>query len=144
MPINYLVDVPAQSMWVETPVWVHPGDVLDFSAKGTWIDGVIRCSANGYRARIFYALNLLPRIPDEGRYFRLMGRIVPGGTAPAQDEPGATFPVGKRNNRTVAAVGRLFVFANDRRGFYWNNRGSVQLAIAKTSALPAITVRDEI
>ncbi len=126
-----IVKVPANRMWVETPVWVQAGDTLYFRADGAWVDAVIPCSANGYPASVFYALGRPPRIPDKGRYFRLMGRIVPRGTEPADDDPDATFPIGARSEHPPTQSGRLFVFANDRIGYYWNNWGSVRLSISK-------------
>ena len=123
------LNVPSHATWVATPVWVQAGDRLVFRAEGTWFDAVIPCSADGYPAPFFYALNLLPRIPDDGRYFRLMGRIVADGQQPSTDDATATFAIGTACQRNVAAAGRLFAFANDRAGFYWNNFGSVRLSI---------------
>lgn len=127
-------DVSSRPEWVATPVWVAPGDTLVFSASGVWVDATIPCSANGYPAPLFYAAGLFPRIKDDGRYFRLMGRIVADGQQPASDDPGATFAIGIGLTRTFDAKGRLFVFANDREGFYWNNWGSVTLSVEKKSA----------
>lgn len=126
-----LVEVSARRMWVETPVWVQPGDRLEFRAEGTWVDAYIPCSADGYPAAILYALHLPPRIADNGRYLRLMGRIAPGGVAPTKDLPTATFPIGTRCQFRAEQAGRLFVFANDRVGFYWNNWGSLKLTVSR-------------
>ena len=126
-----IVEVPARRMWVDTPVWVKPGDVLSFRASGTWVDAYIPCSADGYPASLLYALNRPPRIADDGRYFRLMGRIVADGTEPEQDDPGATFAIGSSLEWQSPVPGRLFVFANDRLGYYWNNLGSVQLTVSR-------------
>jgi hypothetical protein len=92
---------------------------------------VIPCTADGYAAGFFYAMHELPRIPDDGRYFRLMGRISTDGKQPADDVPDLTFPIGaNRIGWKANAEGRLFVFANDRKGFYWNNWGAIRLTIA--------------
>jgi len=124
-----LIEVPSKLMWVGTATWVKAGDTLSFRADGTWVDAVIPCSADGYSAPLFYSINRLPRIPDDGRYFRLMGRIVPDGIQPQHDDVTATFPVGCKSERSVTTQGRLFVFANDRVGYYWNNWGSVTLRV---------------
>jgi hypothetical protein len=76
------VQVVARKQWNSSPIWVTPGDTLHFRATGTWYDAYIPCSADGYRASLFYRLGILPRVPDDGRYFRLMGRIVEDGKEP--------------------------------------------------------------
>lgn len=126
-----VIEVPARSIWVETPVWVKAGDALTLRADGTWIDAVIPCSADGYPAPFFYALGRPPRIPDGNRYFRLMGRIVADGAVPRQDDPAVTFPIGTSREWQATSPGRLFVFVNDRAGYYWNNWGSVRLTVIK-------------
>ena len=131
------LDVSSRETWVATPVWVQAGDRLVFRANGTWFDAIVPCSADGYPAPFFYALNLLPRIPDDGRYFRLMGRITADGQQPSSDDAAATFAIGTASELSVAAGGRLLVFANDRAGFYWNNFGSVRLSIQIVRAHPA-------
>lgn len=128
-----VITVSSRDVWKETPVWVRPGDTLVLTAHGIWVDAVIPCSADGYPAGLFYTLNRLPRIPDDGRYFRLMGRIVADGIAPRRDDPAATFTIGSHCRRPIVESGRLFVFANDRIGYYWNNWGTISLAIEKYS-----------
>jgi hypothetical protein len=123
------VEVPSRETWVATPVTVEPGQVLHFRAEGTWWDAVIPCSADGYPAPFFYALGRPPRIPDDGRYFRLMGRVVADDAPPATDDPSQTFVIGRQSEWTTPQRGRLYVFANDAPGFYWNNWGSVTLTI---------------
>jgi hypothetical protein len=110
-------EVPANQLWVDTSVQVEAGETLKFSASGKWVDAFIPCSADGYAAPLFYALGVLPRIPDDGRYFRLMGRISPTGIEPTDDHAATTFVIGNRCQREIAQSGRLFVFANDRKGF---------------------------
>jgi len=129
-----IIEVPARLLWKATSVWVQPGDVLHFRASGLWFDAVIACSADGYGASLFYRLNVPPRIPDNGRYFRLMGRIVESGVEPAQDDVAETFPIGCETTRTFSKGGLLFVFANDHMGAYWNNWGSLTLAVDKQAS----------
>jgi hypothetical protein len=123
--------VRSRAQWVATPIRVRAGEILSFSATGTWWDAVIPCSADGYAARLFYALGKLPRIPDDGRYFRLMGCVVPGDIAPTADLSAATFAIGTKLHRAFSEAGRLFVFCNDKEGFYWNNWGSVTLTVER-------------
>ena len=122
--------VESRLTWNRTPFTVKAGDWLHLRASGTWWDAFIPCSADGYAAPWFYALNVLPRIPDNGRYFRLMGRIVAGDQAPATDDIAATFAIGTDLLLEAKTDGRLFVFANDHAGAYWNNIGTVTLTAA--------------
>src|SRR5229473_2056160 len=133
-----LIEVPARVLWKATSVWVQPGDALHFRASGRWVDAVIACSADGYHASLFYRLNVLPRIPDDGRYFRLMGRLVESGAEPAQDDVAETFPIGCDSTRTFIKGGLLFVFASDHPDAYWNNWGSVTLTVDKETSPKAI------
>ncbi|WP_155710279.1 hypothetical protein [Burkholderia stagnalis] len=125
------IEVPSRMEWVNTRIRVQSGERLRFNANGTWFDAVIPCSADGYPASCFYALKLRPRIPDGGRYFRLMGRIVTSGVEPVLDDPAETFPIGARSERQATSSGVLFVFANDRIGYYWNNWGMVTLTVSR-------------
>jgi hypothetical protein len=119
--------VDSRVEWNRTPFVVKTGDRLRLRASGTWWDAFIPCSADGYGAPWFYALKVLPRIPDNGRYFRLMGRIVADDQAPADDDIAATFVIGTDCAFEAKTDGRLFVFVNDHKGAYWNNWGSVTL-----------------
>lgn len=130
-PSSTSLAVPAVRMWVATDVWVQPGDALAFRATGTWVDAVVPCSADGHEAPLLYQLGQLPRIPDDERYFRLMGRVVTSGRGPEGDDIPATFPIGTKSERRFAERGCLFVFANDKRHFYWNNRGAVTLTVTR-------------
>jgi hypothetical protein len=123
------IAVRASKRWVATPIIASAGQVLHFSTAGVWWDAIVPCGAEGYPAPLFYAADLPPRIPDEGRYFRLMGRIVPGGQQPILDDLAATFRIGANSAHEVMDTGRLFVFANDHARAYWNNWGQITLAI---------------
>lgn len=123
--------VPARPQWVATPVEVKAGDLLTFTASGTWVDFYIPCSADGFAAPLFYLLKKPPRIDDKDRYFRLMGRIVAPDDPPAADDPSATFPIGRRGAHIAERPGLLYVFANDRAGHYWNNWGQVHLRVQR-------------
>jgi hypothetical protein len=103
---------------------------LSFQASGTWVDFYIPCSADGYWAGPFYWIGKPPRIPDGNRYFRLMGRIAAPDAPPASDDPASTFVIGAKAERTADRDGRLYVFANDRAGHYWNNWGKVTLSVS--------------
>jgi hypothetical protein len=124
-----IIQVPAYPPWVDTGISVTEGTRLRFHAVGVWVDAFIPCTAAGYPAPLFYATGHPPRIPDDGRYFRLMGRIAPGPKPPADDDPAQTFVIGVQSEHVAASDGVLFVFANDRIGYYWNNWGEVTLTV---------------
>ncbi len=123
------VCVPARARWFATPALVQAGDTLRLSASGTWVDFVIPCSAEGWDAGWLYKMGVVPRIPDEGRYYRLMGRIGDENAPPDSDDALVTFAIGTQNTVEAKRAGRLYVFANDRDGFYWNNWGCLSLHI---------------
>ena len=132
-------------MWRRTPIIVKAGETLDLTARGTWWDFWIPCSADGYPAGLFHALGVPPRVIDDHRYFRLMGRIGDPGFPPSTDTPlapqgpDATFVIGRHAVYTSQRAGRLYVFANDHDGMYWNNWGSVQLTVTRKE--PSATTR---
>ncbi|RUL78382.1 hypothetical protein [Dyella choica] len=125
------VQVPSCMPWVATALEVDKGDRLIFASTGTWVDAFIPCTAEGYPAPLFYAFNHPPRVRDADRYFRLMGCIVADGKEPGTDDLDQAFPIGRSAQLIAQSTGMLFVFANDREGYYWNNWGQVQLAIQR-------------
>lgn len=132
MPIATVVlDVPSAIEWVPTNVLVRANDRLAFSATGTWKDWFINCDADGYDGRILYFIGRPPRIDDSGRYFRLMGRIL-SDNEPRVDDPSKTFAIGRAAAISADRSGLLYVFANDRLGYYGNNSGQVRLTIELT------------
>jgi hypothetical protein len=136
------IDVPSHREWVDTGVDVEPGDVLELTATGFWWDAWIRTSSDGYSAPLFYKAGKTPRILDGDKYFRLMGRIGDRSGPPSTDTqlsahgPDATFAIGRHVVRTAERSGRLYVFANDRQGYYWNNWGQVRLTITRRTGPP--------
>lgn len=128
-----VIRIPSKERWVDTNIIVKPGDSLTFHAQGIWWDAYIPCGADGYPASMFYALNRPPRILDEGRYFRLMGRVIALGQKPGEDDPAQTFVIGRRSQRRFDRGGKLYVFCNDRPGYYWNNWGSIDLTIERST-----------
>ena len=93
-----------------------------------WTDLFIGTDANGYANSpisciqdLFRGLKPLP----EKNWFALAGAI---------DRPrNAPFLIGNdRNPIVMKADGQLILFANDAAGFYWNNFGSLLVAITRT------------
>lgn len=131
---SQMLHVPCREPWVATNVEIHRGDQLIFEACGVWVDAFIPCTADGYAAALLYAIDRPPRVPDGNRYFRLMGRIVEDGKPPIADDAAKTFPIGRSAKLRADRAGLLFVFANDRAGYYWNNFGQVRLTIQRIQA----------
>lgn len=127
-------EISSHPKWVATDSLVNKGDVVDFRATGVWVDFYIPCGANGYPAGLFYWLKQFPRIDDNGRYFRLMGRVGDPNRPPSDDDRAATFVIGTARTVTLDRSGRIYVFANDKKNMYWNNWGHVNLTISLVSA----------
>jgi hypothetical protein len=135
------ISIPSHQEWVDTGINVAKDEKMDLVAQGHWWDFVIRCTADGYSkfpASFFYAIGESPRETDDGRYFRLMGRIIDPANPPSNNtsdsrldpnDPDGTFIIGEHAVYTAKRSGRLYVFANDKRGwfFYGNNWGHVWL-----------------
>ena len=77
---------------------------------------------------------------DQGRYFRLMGRIAAPGAPPehttqlSPTDPDASFVIGRGATITARRSGRLWVFANDGWDRYGNNWGHVTLTVRRVPA----------
>jgi hypothetical protein len=92
-----------------------------------WIDFFIRATEDGYwRGPIWFIQELfrgLKPLPAKN-WFALAGAI---------DHP-TNFPFligGETEPISVGASGDLILFANDAKGFYWNNLGSLMVAITR-------------
>lgn len=92
-----------------------------------WIDFFIRATAAGYRRspiwftqELFRGLKPLPT----NNWFALVGAIDHPNNCP--------FLVGEETEPiSMQANGMLILFANDAKGFYWNNFGSLLVAITR-------------
>lgn len=112
-----------------TPFQVEQGSDYEFYALPyqSWVDFFIPSSAAGYARgpvapvqELFRGLKPLPQV----NWFALVGAIGRPTNHP--------FLIGDgRKLVTVAANGRLILFANDAAGFYWNNFGSLAVAITR-------------
>lgn len=131
---SFGMDVPSFTPWFDTGIDVQAGEVLNFVSEGRWRDSSQICDADGYKAPYFYAAGFAPRVADDGQYFRLMGHIHKAGVFPgdASSDPAthASFPIGTGGSYRVPQAGRLYVFANDHAGFYWNNSGAIHLTVS--------------
>ena len=121
--------VTCEERWVRVPGKVVAGRTIETHATGKWNDSYIRCGPEGYWAPLFYFVGRPPRIPDEMRYFRLLGRVYGSDTPPPSEDCQETFVIGRGRLVTPTRSGWLYVFANDGFDRYFNNRGAVALSV---------------
>jgi len=96
--------------------------MYSLSARGRWKDASIECDAAGYpSANVFQRLTeRLRRVPG-APWFALIGAV---------DRRSETcFVIGAGRTVVAPASGELTCFANDLRGFYFNNDGSVTVTV---------------
>lgn len=140
------------------------GDQFGTSSQ-FWYDGGLRVNAEGYSSyfdtisncfvgmgRCRSHLKKRRRIPKAnwmslacaiGEYVRPLVQVQPGEEAStrwlplneATLEP-TLFSVGKSVHFQAPFTGQLICFANDAHTLYWNNRGSIQVTIERTSWPP--------
>lgn len=115
----------ANRRWNDTGIDVAYGDVLHFSAIGNWFDASYEASPDGYDAPVWLdILARLRRCPD-ANWFELCGVIGRVSTG--------AFAIGSKSEISMPRNGRLYLFANDVKGFYWNNSGALQVTISAAS-----------
>ncbi len=113
-----MTTIHACRFWSDTGIELEAGRKYGLRAEGHWWDAFIRCSAAGYRNTLFRALENHRRVPGSD-WFALIGSI--------DRDPAATFEIGTELLLTAPRTGRLWCFANDLPGMYWNNWGAVEL-----------------
>ncbi len=90
----------------------------------TWKDffGLITCGPEGFSYRLFRKHLRVPSKP----YFYLCGLVDDGTDV-------HTFAIGKQplHGWKAPATGKLYLFANDVPGFYWNNRGEMIVIVER-------------
>ena len=118
--MHVLID--SRQVWCDTGVRLVAGRTYRLSARGTWRDASIVSDAAGYGSRnLFQRLTEgLRRVPD-APWFALIGAI--------HRQPATQFVIGTDCVFTAPQDGELTCFANDLRGFYFNNDGTVTLAV---------------
>jgi hypothetical protein len=122
------VEISARKLWNDTGIDVKEGERYRLRADGTWRDLLILSGPDGYDAPWYSLGQRLAggrrRVPS-ARWFALIGAVSDGRSKP--------FVIGSECLATMPASGSLRCFANDVRGFYWNNFGAVSLRIERLS-----------
>lgn len=114
------VEIHSREYWNNTGLAVLSEEKYLFVSKGEWIDSFIPADADGFSKWYMAAFNLLKRSPED-KWFALMGSV-------NFKNP---FLVGKNKSIEFRESGTLYCFANDVKGFYGNNKGSITLKITR-------------
>jgi hypothetical protein len=149
------VDVPAADGWAATGLWLEPG-TYTFKAGGSWSSaGTPVGPAGGTRPSTFGNLigsaigraegllrravkNDSPSIVGGRREHDLPWMSLVGYVAnEKRDKSGRVLPgcgheripIGAGTTQRINRPGYLYAFANEAWGYYWNNRGAVQLTV---------------
>lgn len=111
--------VRARSVWGDTELDLVKGASYEFTANGEWVDFFIRCDAAGYPGlRYQNWLRRSLRVPG-AQWFALCGAV--------DRDLEKSFVIGSRLVYPAKSAGRLYCFANDVPGWYWNNWGSINV-----------------
>lgn len=119
------VDIVARDYWNNTGIVLERGVRYKLTAEGEWKDRSIVSSASGYSRSLNWLQRLtqhLRRAP-ELRWFALVGAL--------DRDLSTRFLIGESVVYTPIRDGQLTCFANDLRGFYSNNSGSVRLTVER-------------
>jgi len=120
--------VRAWNHWTRNPILLQDGE-YEFRADGCWADLIIPCGPDGYPTPCWSWLQRQLtgwRRAPAANWLALCGAV---------RRPGAknhVFVIGKASHHTLPE-GKLYCFANDVYGFYWNNFGSVMVTMRKLS-----------
>lgn len=121
--------IQADTLWNHTGIILETGVTYRFEVHGTWYDASIDCGGEGYEMReripwylwpAFWAAQCLKPLPTGERWFQLVGKV-----------EGQVFEIGGGATLTSPGSGELLCAANDARGFYCNNRGSLSLVVTR-------------
>ena len=157
------LDVFAAQKWNETGLWLEAGCAYAFTARGEWIDSSIKCGPAGASDGNFQPAELahvagtaLGKVEDwfkalanndaaafrftkrheDMPWFCLVGAVANGGGVDAKGHtlPHESFMIGADRVYIPKKSGYFFAYANDAWNCYGNNRGHVQLSVAKQAA----------
>ena len=109
------ITVCAREPWNDTGIDLDADGVYRFNATGHWIDLVIWTDADGYDSLLIQHQFESKRRVANQKWFTLIGTI--------GKHDDTAFVIGKEKTWTSPAQGRLFAYANDVPGFYFNNFG---------------------
>ena len=114
------ISICSKIFWNETDIEIQNGEEYKFVAEGQWKDLLMKCDADGYTSLYMSLYNRWKR-SKENNWFALMGNI----------HQTNDFLIGKTNQYIFNESGKLFCYANDVKGFYWNNFGGISLTVTR-------------
>jgi hypothetical protein len=118
------IPIMAGAYWNDTNIDMDAGERYMLTASGRWIDFFIPSSPDGYSSPLssIMLLNRFLRHPA-GKLFSLIGCL--------DRRVEQQFIIGRGVTFDPEVSGRLYCFANDVPGFYWNNWGHIALTIKR-------------
>lgn len=114
------ISICSRKYWNETDIQIFNGDEYKFETTGFWKDLLKKCDADGYTNLYMNLYNKWKR-SGNNNWFALIGSI----------NQTDDFLIGTNTQKAFDKDGKLFCYANDVTGFYWNNFGQVSLKITR-------------
>jgi len=115
-----IISIYSKTFWNETNIEIQAGEEYKLEANGIWKDLFMKCDGDGYTSLYMSLYNRWKR-SRENNWFALMGSI----------NQNNDFLIGKTNQIVFKESGILFCYANDVKGFYWNNFGELSLTLTR-------------
>lgn len=114
--------IEAKSVWTNTGTRLEAGQTYKLIASGEWKDASIPASPAGYESKNFFQrISERLRRMRSAPWFALVGAI--------DREAQTQFVIGLGCTYSPPRSGELTCFANDVRGFEFNNSGAVDLQV---------------
>ena len=119
------IRVVARERWNPLGVSAGPGESFEFACAGRWVDWTIECGPEGYPGTWAQRWAQAFRRKRDAPWFCVIGAL--------DRNHHWLFAIGSGGvwTNTTGRLAPLYAFANDVPGFYWNNRGEVQLDIKR-------------
>lgn len=116
------VKIRARCNWNSTQIEISEGEEYEFTAIGKWTDFTITKDADGYTNSYMRLFDAKKRARHH-QWFALMGSL--------NKNEDRYYLIGKNNKIPFNENGILYCFANDVKGFYWNNFGNITLQVKR-------------
>lgn len=116
------VKIRARCRWNSTQIEISEGEEYEFTATGKWTDFTIKKDADGYTNSYMQLFDAKKRA-IHFLWFALIGSL--------NKNEDKYYLIGKKSNISFDEMGILYCFANDAKGFYWNNFGQISLHIKR-------------
>lgn len=120
-------EIDARRRWNDTGLGIRANTTYGIAAMPgqRWVDGFISCGPEGYSRWWLKPFTVLRRVRS-APWFSLIGAV--GRASPLL--------VGDQTVFHAEIDGELSFYANDIIFMYWNNRGSIRVAVAESPTSP--------